>query len=113
MALGLAGLAHKTLPPGKNPAYCAEVLRWGQRAVRHINGNIGYVDGVIEHAFHGAKRARNYLGRWGMFLKHGFDPHEDLKRNSHGVLEFATNKPLLRRDFDRYLQSRQEDANAM
>jgi hypothetical protein len=47
-----------------------------------------------------------------MFVQHQFDPYEDLKRNSHGVLEFATNKPDLRHDFDRYLQSRQEDLNA-
>jgi len=113
MALGLAGLAQKSLPPGPNTAYCEEVLRWGERAVRHINGNIGYTEGTIEHLWHGRKSARNYIGRWGMFVKHGFHPQEDLKRNAFGVLEFATNKPLLRRDFDRYLQMRNEDANSM
>jgi hypothetical protein len=113
-ALGLAGLAHKTLPPGDTSAnYCAEVLRWERRALKAINGNVGFVDGVIEHFWHGSKKARNYIGRWGMFLQHGFDPLEDLIRNSHGVWEFATAKPLLRRAFDRYLQSRQEDANVM
>jgi len=113
IALGLAGLAHKSLPPGPNTAYCREVLRWGERAVRHVNHNIGYVEGIIEHLFHGRKSDRDYLGRWGMFVKHGFDPHEELKRNSFGVLEFATNKPLLRRDFDRYLMSRNEDQNTL
>lgn len=63
--------------------------------------------------FHGRKGDRGYQSRWDMFVKHGFDPHEDLKRNSHGVLEFAGNKPELRREFDRYLQSRNEDINAL
>jgi hypothetical protein len=46
-----------------------------------------------------------------MFVQHQFDPLEDLKRNSSGVLEFATNKPELRHDFDLYLHSRVEDGN--
>lgn len=113
MALGFAGLAHKSLPPGPNSAYCEEVMRWGNRSKRHINGNIGYTAGTIEHYWHGKKSDRGYLSRWGMFVQHGFDPREDLKRNAHGVLEFATNKPDLRRAFDRYLQSRNEDGNLM
>jgi hypothetical protein len=113
MALGFAGLAHKSLPPGPNSAYCEEVMRWGNRSKRHINGNIGYIAGTIEHNWHGKKSDRGYLSRWGMFVEHGFDPREDLKRNAHGVLEFATNKPDLRRAFDRYLQSRNEDGNCM
>lgn len=78
-----------------------------------MDRNIGYVGGTLEHMFHGRKGDRGYQSRWDMFVKHGFDPHEDLKRNSHGVLEFAGNKPELRREFDRYLQSRNEDINAL
>lgn len=113
MALGLAGLAARSTAPGASDAYNGEVLRWERRARQHINGNVGYVGGVIEHLFHGRKPDRGYLTRWGMFLKHGFDPHEDLKRNSFGVLEFATNKPELRHDFDLYLQGRNEDTNSL
>ena len=110
MALALAGQAIQSSAPGASAAYNAEVLRWERRAVRHINGNVGYVAGTIEHLFHGKKADRGYLTRWGMFLKHGFDPHEDLKRNGDGVLEFATNKPELRHDFDLYLHARNEDS---
>lgn len=114
MASALAGLAHKTLPPGDTSAnYCAEVMRWERRALKAINGNVGYVDGVIEHLFHGKKADRGYLSRWGMFLQFGFDPLEDLIRNSHGVWEFATEKPALRRAFDQYLHARNEDGNSL
>jgi hypothetical protein len=53
------------------------------------------------------------VGRWDMFLKHQFNPDEDLKRNSFDVFEFAMNKPELRHDFDLYLRSRIEDANTL
>jgi hypothetical protein len=113
MALALVGGGDVSVPPQCSQAYRREVLRWQSRAVRHINFNIGYVRGTIEHLFHGRKPDRGYQSRWGMFLTHGFDPLEDLKRNSHGVLEFAGNKPELRHDFDLYLRSRNEDINSL
>jgi hypothetical protein len=100
------------MPAGTPDGYRHEVKRWEARARAHINGNLGFVGGTIEHLFHGRKIDRGYLSRWDMFVQHQFDPHEDLKRNSHGVLEFATNKPELRHDFDLYLHSRNEDGNS-
>ena len=113
MSLALIGEADSSVPKGVSEAYHREVKRWEGRAVRHINYNIGYVRGTLEHMFHGRKPDRGYQSRWQMFVRHGFDPLEDLKRNSHGVLEFAGNKPELRRDFDLYLQNRNEDINSL
>jgi hypothetical protein len=113
MALSLVGAADYSMPGGTNGVYRDEVKRWEARAIRHINYNIGYVRGTVEHLFHGRKEDRGYQSRWGIFVKHGFNPHTDLKRNSHGVLEWAGNKPELKRDFDRYLQSRNEDINSL
>ena len=111
MALGLAGLADRSMPNGTGENYRAEVMLWQQRARQHINGNAGYLPGTVEHLFHGKKADRGYISRWDMFLKHGFDPRTDLKRNSFGVLEFALNKPELRHEFDLYLRSRNEDGS--
>jgi hypothetical protein len=113
MALALTGHAAFSVPEDAGETYRREVLRWQERALRHVNFNIGYVPGTIEHLFHGRKSDRGYQSRWEMFVQHGFDPHEDLKRNSFGVLEFATNKPALRRAFDLYLMSRNEDINSV
>jgi hypothetical protein len=113
MALAMVGGADQSMPGGTAACYRDEVKRWERRALLHINRNIGYVAGTLEHLFHGRKGDRGYQSRWGMFLEHGFDPHEDLKRNSHGVLEWAGNKPELRHDFDLYLQSRNEDINSL
>ena len=111
MALALAGHGTMSLPGGCSAAYRDHVMRWQARARQHINGNIGYVPGTIEHRFHGRKADRGYLSRWDMFIRHGFNPETDLKRNTHGVYEWTGNKPELRREFDLYLRSRNEDVN--
>lgn len=111
MALAIAGVADKSMPGDTDPEYRNAVMLWQQRALTHINGKLGYVPGTIEHQFHGSKRRRYYVDRWGMFVTHQFSPSRDLKRNTFGVLEFAGNKPALEREFDRYLRSRFEDSN--
>lgn len=111
MALGLIGAAERSMPDGANAIYRNAVLRWQARAVLHVNRKLGFVPVTIEHAFHGAKRSRGYVSRWDMFVEHAFNPEEDLKRNSYGVLEFAGNKPALEQAFERYLRSREEDGN--
>ena len=113
MALGLVGAAAASVPNGTSPAYLAALHLWEARARQHMNGKMGFLWQTIEHPFHGAKAKRKYVDRWDMFLRHGFDPHTDLKKNSHGVIEFAGNKPDLEREFDRYLRSRDEDANSI
>ena len=113
MSLALIGHGNARCRAASPTRIAARCKRWEGRALRHINRNIGYVPGTIEHLFHGRKPDRGYQSRWDMFVKHDFDPLEDLKRNSHGVLEFASNKPELRHDFDLYLQSRNEDINSL
>jgi len=112
MALALAGKVERSWPAGTSESYKAHLLRWQDRAGRFVNGRVGAVPGIIEHRFHGAKANRGYLNRWDMFTRHGFDPDTDLKRNSHGVLEWAGNKPELEREWDLYLRSRREDDNS-
>lgn len=113
MALALAGKASWSLPGGVGASYRDAVMQWQGRAQQHINGNLGYVPGTIEHRFHGRKADRGYLSRWDMFIRHGFDPVTDLKRNMNGVFEWAGNKPELRREFDLYLRGRNEDINSL
>jgi hypothetical protein len=111
MALGMVGKVERSWPGGTSASYRTHLLRWQERAGRFINGRIGALPGIIEHRFHGSKQKRGYLDRWGMFVRHGFDPDADLKRNSFGVLEWAGNKPELEREWDLYLRSRREDDN--
>ncbi len=111
MALGLAGLADYSLPEEIGGEYRDAVKLWEARALVHVNRKLGYVPGTIEHRWHGDKTRRAYMSRWDMFIKHQFNPHADLKRNSYDVLEFSGNKPDLERMFDNYLRGREEDSN--
>ena len=111
MALGLVGKVEASFPAEISDGYKRAVRDWAARATAHLNGKLGYVEGVIEHPFHGSKAKRGYIERWKMFLDHDFDPHTDLKRNTFNVVEFAGNKPDLERQFDLYLRSRREDDN--
>lgn len=113
MALALVGRADASIPGGVTEAYKDHLMRWQARAMLHINGNLGFVHGTIEHSFHGRKVDRKYIDRWDMILEHGFNPDTDLKRNSYGVLELACNKPKLRHDLDMYFRQRNEDINAL
>jgi hypothetical protein len=112
MALGAIGKIDWSVPVQPDPSYLAHLKAWEGRAVRAINGRIGFIHGTIEHRFHGKKLNRGYINRWDMFVKHGFNPNTDLKRNCSGVIEWAGNKPELERDWDNYLRSRREDDNA-
>jgi hypothetical protein len=113
MALALVGKAERSLPGGISASYHRHLIAWQDRAVRLINGNLGFVQGTIEHSFHGRKVDRKYVDRWAMLLEHGFDPDTDLKTNSWGVFELAGNKPGLTLDMDRYFRARNEDINSL
>jgi hypothetical protein len=113
MALALLGRVMETVPGNLHSAYAAPLLRWQKRATQHINLNIGYVHGTIEHQWHGQKAKRAYVSRWDILSKHSFNPDTDLKRNLYGVTELAGNKPYLARDINLYHRSRDEDSNSL
>ena len=113
MALAMVGRVELSVPGGISEAYTKPLAQWQSRVRHHINGNIGHVPGTIEHAWHGAKDKRRYVDRWGILVKHRFDPSVDLQRNVFGVVELAGNKPGLRDDIDAYLRQRDEDSNSL
>ena len=111
MALSLVGKARAACPPRINTRFVEHLARWQDRIRSAVHGRIGYINQVINHRFHGKKPNRDYLGRWQMFLRHGFDPDHNLKRNTSGVLEWAGNSAKLEREWMLYLKSRKEDSN--
>jgi hypothetical protein len=113
MALSLIGQADKSLPGNVNPSYVKHLKQWEARALHHINHNIGFVHGTIEHSFHGRKNDRQYISRWDIMTNNDFDPDIDLKRNSDGVLELTGAKPQLNHALDRYFRQRNEDVNSL
>ena len=109
MAMALIGKVGDSIPGNLGDGYKAPLYQWQARAQHHIQGHIGALNGTIEHFWHGAKEKRAYVSRWEILSRHSFNPTSDLKRNTHGVLELAGNKPKLSRDIDHYFRSRDED----
>jgi len=113
MALALVGKMEKSLPGKVSASYFRNLKTWEKRAIQHINYNLGFVWGTIEHNFHGRKNQRKYIERWDMFLQNDFDPDTDLKKNSYGVYELCGNKPKLTHQLDQYFRLRNEDTNSL
>ncbi len=111
MAMSLLKHAHISVPKQSSSTYKDLLIQWQDRAAKYHGLKIGYTRDTIEHMFHGRKEDRGYSSRWGMFIKHEFDPIQDIKRNTYGVLEFAGNKPELEREWEQYLNARNEDVS--
>lgn len=110
MALGLVGSAHLSLPGGISAAYRDGVMLWQEKAELHVKRKVGYVDGLLQHYWHGKKRDRRYIERWDILIRNGFDPHLDLKRDHQGVYQLTDRSIRLRDDVRAYFRSRREDS---
>jgi hypothetical protein len=111
MALAMVGRVDEALNRRPmTPAHRDSLRPWCERAAAVVKGNLGFVQGTIEHFYHGEPANRQHDTRDDMLVEHDFDPSTDLRLNIHGVLEL-TGKPALERAFDRFLRARCEDQN--
>lgn len=116
MAMGLVGMAEKSFHPKVSPAYQKAVMAWQDLAEAHVDHNVGFVPGLIQHGWHGRKRNRGYNDRWQILINNQFDPATDLKRDftQHGLLEWAHHRTPrmrnLRREVRGYFSGRNEDS---
>lgn len=113
MAMALIDRVGDSIHGGMTEGYKRPLYQWQKRALHHINKNISYVPGTIEHGWHGPKKSRKYVERWDVLAKWKFDPDTDLKKNVQGVIELAGNKPGMAHDIDMYLRQRDEDLNGL
>jgi hypothetical protein len=110
MASALVGQVHRSLSSGYSPAYIRRCQEWQERAERYIRRNVGYVPGLINHLFHGAKRNRAYDQRWKLLAQAGYDPDLDLKRDWQGLHQLTERSTLLRDGIRQYARMRNEDS---
>lgn len=111
--LAVIGKAACSCPPGVHPAYKEAVLAYQSRAQAALDGDMGYVRGLIHHSFHGAKKNRRYKTRWECLVDSKYDPTADVYKNLQGVLEVESGKHQLRDSLRRYFKQRQEDCISM
>ena len=113
MALAMIGLANQAMPSGVSKGYRDSVMRWQERCVAGSRMNVGYVPGVIHHAWHGAKVNRRYWDRWKILVDNAFDPYHDLMKDPQGVFQLVDHGDMrsirLRDQIRAYFLQRNED----
>lgn len=112
MVMALSGRPEWSLPGWIHQDYKDAVTEWAERARKVVNGNIGFLDAVIEHGFHGDKsgvNGRQYVPRWKILEDNDYNPRTDIRKNLWGVIELAGNKPALAHGIRRYFANRDED----
>lgn len=115
MSNALWGEVDKTINGGYTEGYRKLCKIWEDRALRHIRKNVGFMPGLVNHYFHGEKKARNYDNRWKLLVKTSFDPMTDLKKDTQGLWQLqddGTERFIELRDgLRKYARLRSEDSN--
>jgi hypothetical protein len=109
MAWAMAGDVDKSIHRKMQPSFFRRLHEWQFRAMRMTHGQVGFTNGRIEHAFHGAKKNRKYRERWQILVDHHFDPDKDLMYDGQGVIQLV-GKPALEQAVRLYNRARHEDS---
>ncbi len=108
MAWACINQVERSIHRGMTDGYRRAAEDWQRKAIRKSMKEVGYVNGRIEHFWHGSKKHRFYKERWQILIEHAFDPLQDLMRDEQGVIHIV-GKPALERALRKYNRSRLED----
>lgn len=108
-ALGVTGRLGLERTAAMGPAYRQSLFDWQAKCELHVKHNVGHVDDVMIHYWHGRRADRGYVVREQILALNAFDPFTDLIRDENGLLHLAGNKPELRDELAAHLESRDED----
>jgi hypothetical protein len=110
MALGMVGKIDPRLTRMPDSNYARSLLAWQDRCQARIGCDVGYLENLLLHYWHGDRKNRDFGARWQILVDHQFDPAIDLRTNDEGLLELTDVKPGLRDAIRAYFIARQEDA---
>ena len=113
MACGLVNQIAQSLSPAiqsECPTYTTWCFEWQARAETYIKRNVGFVEGLLLHYFHGSKKNRGYHSRDEIIWGNKFDPSKDIKRDWQGMWQLTDQKFHMRDQLRAYFRSRNEDA---
>lgn len=104
------GKIHETIHHKAGRDYVELCIEWGRRAKRACAGIVGFVNGTIEHNFHGSKKNRQYWSRWDILISNNYNPKTDLCYDAQGVVQLcSSNKYKIEHDVMLYNRNRAED----
>lgn len=108
MAWATIGRVGESMPGFVSCGYDRLAREWQRDAIHITKKRVGFVQGRIEHHFHGSKKKRYYRERWQILKDHHYDPEQDLAYDESGVT-YLLNKPELEHEIHKYFRSRHED----
>ena len=91
-----------------HPAYKEYIHSWGRKAER-LRRNVGYVDAMATHFWHGSKSRRAYSSRDVILAAEQYHPYEDLTVDTQGIYQLRPDAIALRDKIRKYFISRSED----
>ncbi len=110
MAWASIGMVRFSVHKGMSQDFKNRCNEWQALACKVTNGDdIGVVKGRIEHGFHGPKARRRYRERWQILIDNNFEPSNDLRYNSAGLIKLH-GKPHLAEEIREYMRCRHEDS---
>jgi hypothetical protein len=89
-------------------SYVEYIRQWGKRADK-LERNVGYVDAMALHFFHGSKSRRGYGSRDQILADEKYNPVADVHPDSQGILQLDSGRWQLRDKIRAYFISRTED----
>lgn len=98
-----------------NPRLISHFQEWGQLFYKSVQKKVGVVSGEVLHLWHGDMENRKYYLRHLELAEHGFNPYTDLIAVPGKPLQLKSDptKPGLKKWFQSYFASRQEDGQLM
>jgi hypothetical protein len=110
MATAFIGRVDDSIHSDMSDSYKTYWHRWQDRAEKYIKRNIGFMDGLLCHYWHGNKKNRKYVDRWQILIKNKFDHELDLKKDVQGIYQLTERSISLRDDIRMYFEQRNEDS---
>lgn len=103
------GVFDGDLPKSMNVTWRRDWLAWAADVYRDVNGRVGCVRGDVVHFWHGERKDRQYRERVRCLTDHGYDPRVDIRRESSGLVAWASEKPAMHAAVRDYFVNRRED----
>jgi hypothetical protein len=110
LTYSLVGLGKNIITSELTQGYKMLLEKLNDNCVNFIRGNVGYVDGLMVHYFHGKKTKRGYGWREQILRKHKYDPIIDLNRDAQGLYIVNPLKQEMLNELIDYFRSRDEDS---
>ncbi|MCE2800312.1 MAG: hypothetical protein LW724_12200 [Planctomycetaceae bacterium] len=82
---------------------------WATRAYEYCQGDIGYVEGVVYHLWHGEHANRRYIQRHQQLRMVGYNPYTDIAIDDQGCFRWASHRPGLVELANEHFKLRKED----